>query len=68
MAVAFCKIRARLSGEDPGEERDYYVTPDSVSLLVDDGKETGLWSSGESFIVVEPIASLIARLQKISSS
>jgi hypothetical protein len=64
MASKYCKIRARLAGNSAGSEHDYYVSPDSVSLLVDAGKETGLWTSGLSLVVAEPVAALIARLEQ----
>lgn len=64
MAVKLCKIRARLSGSSAGSEHDYYISPDSVTLLCDNGHETGLWTGGMVLVVAEPIAALIVRLQQ----
>jgi len=64
MAVKLRKIRASLSGNAAGNEHDYYISPDSVTLLCDNVHETGLWASGLVLVVVEPLAALIARLQQ----
>jgi hypothetical protein len=63
VAVTYCKIRARFGGPE-GDERDYYVNPASVTLLVDAGERTGIWVGTNRLHVSEPAAQLVSRLQK----